>query len=247
MKRYLAFLPVVFCLSVLAGVPCSIDPLASYSSSSLPDVTDGLVRWFKFDETSGTVATDTMGVRNNNVYGTPVWETALDGNGLRFTGANYSSGGAAGEYTGYYSYQSDVTWTMWVKLDNVNTFQPIIDTECIEVGGTRGCELVLYVDNTGKLSLWMSGANRLVSTSLVTASTWHFFALAKRGNVFTAYVDNVSFGSASYATLLLGGSLTYGRFADSATRSTGIIDEARVYSRGLTEAELTTVYNKHKP
>ena len=71
----------------LTAVPLLVASLAATPAhADAPPVTDGLALWYRLDETSGAVATDSSGHdRHGTVHGTPAWAA---GQGLGLNGTN---------------------------------------------------------------------------------------------------------------------------------------------------------------
>jgi alpha-galactosidase len=214
------------------------------------------VVWYKFDETSGTTAVDSMGYRNATLTSGPTWVTGHEGNAVNLDGSNdyvnipNPSGGS-----GLFRYLTDFTIAAWVQLDAAKTRAVVWNF------GT-GTWIYMYLEpnssaNTVRfgMTLWRDTyyTQHVDSASALPIGGWHHVAVTKAGKTAILYVDGDEVGRNSNMWLTaynLGNtSQNYiGRPALSTTSPTapyldGQIDDFRVYNRALSKSEIRSFGN----
>jgi len=221
--------------------------VASHFASAQPDVTNGLVGSWTFDEGSGTTAADSSGNGNNGILiGSPTWTTGKYGYALTFDGANYvDCGNAASLHVQSY------TLSAWIKPSALNDSEHRIISNG-GYGNTDGAVDFVIASNGKLVVLNQNGYQDECwsqSGSLFAVGTWSHVAAtynATNGDV-KLYVNGVAV-STTVNTLrvpnpnpsynlhigVMGGPLVM--------YFKGSIDEVRVYNRALTPAEISQVY-----
>ncbi|MCF7816801.1 MAG: sulfatase-like hydrolase/transferase [Kiritimatiellales bacterium] len=231
--------------------------------------TSALVLQFKLDESAGAVAADSSGsghVGNLlNMDTLAAWTTGGFSNALHFDGVNdvlalNTSVLINNQIT------PQRTISLWFRADDpsLSTKQTLYE----EGGSTRG--ISIYLTN-GKL--YAGGWNRdatqsnwtgdWISTTAPQAGTWHHVALVLNGGPTVqpdcqlAYLDGFEFGRSQGSQIYnrtdaigFGAAHDATRFHDGTTVGqtdgawfAGIIDEARIYNRVLTPAEIAGLAN----
>jgi hypothetical protein len=234
---------------------------------------DRLVMHLKFEETSGTQATDSSpyeknrGELRNGATFKKIGTTF--GSVVNFDGTNDYIGVSDSNSinTGTYAKR---TLSLWFKVDDKN----ISDRKQViyeEGGNARG--LNIYVHN-GRLYVgaWNNPASEsnwrgtYLSTNTISSNKWHQVTVvlnAKEGaknlqaGALTAYLDGTKFGTGQGSQLWshsddIGiGAINQGtQFHDGDVQGTGTnafkgsIDDVRVYNRVLTEEEIAILANK---
>ncbi|MBT3667212.1 MAG: hypothetical protein HN548_07010 [Opitutae bacterium] len=199
---------------------------------------NGLVGWWKFDETNGTVTYDSSGNGNDgNLSGGPTWATGKIGGALSFDGVDDFM-----TVNQKIFYNKTFSISLWVKNSLNNTTilyngSTHLLNQCLHLGfresGTNGLYFAFY-------------GNDLDST----------FTGLLDWSVFTFTFDNVSKERASYAngnqissdtsasSYIGSGNLILGK--NSVTGSDyyiKILDDLRIYDRALSAAEVQALYN----
>ncbi|MDO8523031.1 MAG: LamG-like jellyroll fold domain-containing protein [bacterium] len=229
MKYYLKF--IIISLFLLSG----------FAHPAEADITTGLVGWWKFDETSGTSAADSAGTNTGTLVGGPVWSAGKISNALNFDGVNDYV-----DITNYVPGLSSFTMSAWFQLTNgAYDIHPIFGNNQntpmlgFETFSNKWYQLRQF--STGSETIfWTNGTN-------YSDSQWHQATLAVDQSAFTAtlYIDSVSLGAKVIGiegyTASNGTFLWLGR--DYATFWKGKIDEARLYSRALSAADVLQLYN----
>ncbi len=206
-----------------------------YSYNWLYNISDGLVAHWRFDESSGTLASDDSGVNDGTVYDAS-WVSGKYGNALSFDGS--------GDYidlSNNLGYTTQVSAFAWFK------------SEGSPAGGYHiifgGQELEISIPvSTGELRTGVYTTARFVSNngSGLTDGNWHHIGFIFDGSTKKSYVDGEYVGEQTGIT----GSLTYnfanrkiGRHGSSTTYyANGTIDDARIYNRSLNANEVMALY-----
>jgi hypothetical protein len=206
----------------------------------------GLVSYYKLDETSGSIAVDSLD--NNNL--TNFNSVAIDQTGK--IGPAYDFSGATNRYlektipTGFIN--TDVSSSMWlnfVDADQWDTVWMLDDDEPVNR------ELYLHFNSTTELRMVTCDATGGCINSATSFSSF-----------FGSYVHIATVSTATYNELWINGNLknnqtgqwdrlpgldnlTIGNYAYNArTRSpNGLIDEIGLWNRTLTASEISDLYN----
>ena len=191
------------------------------------------------DEASGTALADATGNGNAaTLSGATAFVPGINGNAVRFTG------GSASLPVGIVSGLADFTIAAWVKPDSIATWQRIFD-----FGSSTSSTMFLTTrpTTTGGLRFAInagSGEQRVNTLTALTVGVWQHVAVTLRGNTATVYVDGVAAGTNNGVTLRpssLGQTtnnfIGKSQFAADPTL-TAAVDDFRIYSRGLTAAEV---------
>ena len=220
-------------------------------NSARADITTGLVGYWKFDEGSGTTATDSSG--NNNI-GTltngPTWTTGKIGEALSFDGVNdYVN---AGKNTSINNL-GPLTYSAWVYPKASSKFQILNKRyRSLYLDSTYGnpLGLVFFVSTNNQnmipyctarpiqLNAWTHVA--VVWNGVIGASTTGKFYV---NGVSCNFSGNLGVGT-TYSDVsmdqAIGASNDGGSFSEFFN---GNIDEVRIYNRALSTGEITELYN----
>lgn len=218
--------------SVVRGVAHDA-PSGAAASSLLTD----LVSWWTLGEATATPRADSKGANTLAITGTvsqaagkvsSCSSTASGGNTLACTSAALSPADASFTFAG------------WVKLVGTG-FQGILGT----ADGTNGWALRVSFGTTLNF-LWMKGgADKQINDFTVSGSTWMFVVMgydAGTSEVFYS-VDGAAM-TRSASAVGLGQNTTFQLHEPPLTGGGGCdIDECAFWSRVLTDAEITELYN----
>ncbi|MEO5714444.1 MAG: LamG-like jellyroll fold domain-containing protein [Luteolibacter sp.] len=242
------------------GVPCYYVISAanakgeSSDSAQVTAVPSDLLAWWKFNETSGTIAADSSGNgRNGTLTNGPVWTTGLFDGAVSIPAVNNESVTLP---SGIVSGLGDFTISGWVKVNAFSTFSRIFD---FGSGTTNYMYLTpqytATAPNSAKLRFAIrtpsvtedpSGAalNRIDSTIAITAGVWTHVAVTLAGTTGRIYVNGTLAGTTTTMTLKPSdlGNTTLNWFGDSQFGAdptfNGLLDDFRILSRALSEAEI---------
>jgi hypothetical protein len=197
----------------------------------------GLVSHWKFDEGTGTSATDSSGRGNNGTLTNgPVWTTGKNGVGaLQFDGVN--------DYVGVPTDPVDVhavTVCAWIYTSNPNSFGAILCNSRFLFGTYVADAKIALYSNT-------SGSGPLLSTtnSLLT-NTWQHICVTRNagsGGAAQIYINGVLNASGNSGTPVTGFGLGIGASPFLENLWAGRLDDVRVYNRILTAAEIAWIYS----
>jgi len=226
-------------LSIIVGIAIL---LFAYSVSA-DVVTNGLVSWWTFDETSGTTAGDSEGSNDGTLTNGTAWTTetagAASSGAVSFDGTDdyVLVAGASGlDY-------STGTWDLWVMADNWT------DGEYRNMMGGKegGSYLELQkTKNAGTFHFVLQGVAVLVTTSggHLTNGAWHHIAATWNfdTDAYELFIDGVSRGSSSTdydaPTTPTNLSIGAGIRPNPIAYWDGCIDEVRIYDRVLNQSEI---------
>jgi N-acetylneuraminic acid mutarotase len=203
-------------------------------------ILDGLVAWWKFDETSGTVAYDSSGNGHDaNLTNGPAWVTGKIGGALSFDGSNdMVRTGVSGMYN------QDFTWSTWIKTSDTSGAVVGVSADSWSNGGSS-----LYIlGGKPKIDVCNIG-NKLGSLSVNTNQWVHYLLTVEDSGgssdpvkIFVnGQIDVDSqmnwFGFSGQAfKLRIGHVPIHGNYY------LGIIDDVRIYDRVLSNAEVQDLY-----
>jgi hypothetical protein len=216
-----------------------------------PNTDPSLVGWWKFDETSGTTAADSSHNGNDGaIRGNPVWMPSGGkmGGALSFDGnGDYVDCGNGPTLT----IQSGITMACWIRVASFTLNWATI----ISKGDTAGSYRMGRGESTFSLHMGIAGVSTtgdpwFDATKKVNDDQWHHVAGIYDGTRMTIYIDGIADAykeatgliSASTLNLYIGeNSETTGRYWS------GLIDDVRLYNRGLTPDELSLVIKGFSP
>ena len=189
---------------------------------------NGLVGWWKFDETNGTIAYDSSGNgHDGNLSGGPTWATGKIGGALNFDG-NYfvEIGGILPK-----SYSK----SLWINLSSIEVQGNIFSWDD---------KHALFVPN-GKLSSGHNGSWEIVEDSeILNLFQWYYVVLTykytSREMILFKNGLEVSKGQVADCGELIRSQI--GAYKSSYNFK-GIIDDVRIYDRALSAAEVQVLYN----
>jgi alpha-mannosidase len=192
---------------------------------------------FAFNEGSGTSTADTSGTYTGTLQNGTLWTAGRYGTGLGLDGTNdFVSIADAPPFdlgrTG--------TIEAWVKLTTLGRWHGVISKGTPDSDPAHN--YALEIDNTNRvLCILGSGASALqLRGSAVSAGQLYHLACAWDGTRVNLYVNGTL--QASVAQTLTPAAnaapLFIGQFGASADRLQGMIDEVRIYTRALTQAQI---------
>jgi inosine-uridine nucleoside N-ribohydrolase len=217
------------------------------TATPVPTPAPALVGYWKFDETSGTTASDSSGkVHTGTVVNGAAWTGGKINNALNFDGVDdyvtvpHSSDFA---FTGTQSFSVAV----WVYIPSLpGKWSGIVTKGRDADSGGYG----MWIDPTNK---WTFGSKQGGTFYNLTGSTvttgWHHAVIVQNGpgNQRLIYVDGAqnasgtAYGSSSVSELWIGGAKSVAEYFS------GKIDEVRFYNYALSVAEIQSLYNQSTP
>jgi hypothetical protein len=209
--------------------------LTSVAKAADPD----LVGWWRFDEGSGTIATDFSGYGNDGTLrGDTAWVTGHLGKALRFDGVD--------DYV-------EVPHAEILTADNEVTVMAWINTERYNAPNGEAWQGILsksndprsysfYTEASGALHFSAAGHGPLSSPNVPLNEWVHVCGMVIGGQI-AFYINGEAAGLSESGVVLPGAADTstvvIGRTNEGVNRSfLGMIDDVRIYMRGLTQEEV---------
>lgn len=137
--------------------------------------------------------------------------------------------------------QIDFTASIWFKPNQIGTFKVLISQQ--DGGGTGRYWLAQTAG--GLLTTNITGTSFNGITTL-SANNWYHATLTKSGPTMTLYLNGIQESTASGTVSSANGNSVIG--ANKLTNAnffSGTLDEARIYKRALTAAEVLQLYNSY--
>jgi len=194
------------------------------------------------DEATGTTLADASGNGNAaTLAGSTAFVAGMRGNAVKF------SGGYASLPAGIVSGLNDFTIAAWVKPDSIATWQRIFD-----FGSSTSSYMFLTTrpSTTGGLRFAITtgaGEQQVNTSAPLTVGVWQHVAVTLRGSTATIYLNGTAVGTNTGVTLRPSslGQSTNNFIAESQFSAdpalTASVDDFRIYSRGLTAAEVAAL------
>lgn len=209
------------------------------------DIVTGLVGYWPFDDGSGSSYTKDLSPYSNtgelNYISDPNWVSGISGYGLHLDGSQECIN--CGDDSSL-DVSNEVTVSAWIKLDDlVSGYQTIVG-KWTSVSGER---CYIFQVNDAKLEVWYSvdgdDSPHITSTiNLTTAWTHVAFTLCSDDTI-RMYINAVQDATTASLTAFnqhiqntYVGKYHGGEFFD------GVIDEVRIYNRGLNASEMNYLY-----
>ena len=214
----------------------------STNSAQFAVTPTAMVGHWKFNETGGTTAADSVGSNPGTVVGGS-WAVGKINNAVSLVGAGSSYVSLP---TGVVSTLTNFTIATWVYVDANLAWARIFDfgtgtTSYMFLTPVSGGNTVRYAITTG------SGEQQLNGPAL-SAAAWHHVAITLSGTVGKLYVDGVAVNTNASMTLkpssLGSTTLNYigkSQFADPLLN--GLVDDFRIYNRALTNSEIAMLFS----
>jgi len=205
--------------------------LATVASAADPS----LVGWWQLDETSGTIAHDASGKgHDGTLKGDPAWLMGKVGGALQFDGADdYVEIGSVG-----IDMMDRRTLTGWAKASTVEIAGETGVFGFIPDVSIDGTYFDVEVDGEGNYVVNVQGMDGIIFCAVDTQ--WHHFALTYGGDGGSWYLDGQLIESlegelGTMDQVRIGGRPSTSKYFP------GLIDDVRIYSRVLTDAEIQAV------
>lgn len=219
--------------------------LSNGVSVTAQDFTSDLEAYYTFDEGSGSVAADSSGNNNTGTVSGATWSSSGQVDGcLEFDGSyDFVSvtNSASLQITG------QITIAAWVRVDNVSSYHCIVGhgttSSAVQntylyawngdwLGGSHSSGNDEYANsnvNSGDIGSWVHVA------AVYNGSQWRLF---RNGQYVTHNDTSQGAQNVSSSRWSIGSpSSQDSRFFD------GMLDEVRIYSRGLSDADILALYN----
>jgi hypothetical protein len=204
-------------------------------------ILNGLVGWWKFDETSGTFAHDSSGNGNDgNLTNGPTWTDGKIGGALSFDGLN--------DYVHLRNFEwgGEISITTWIKYDTLK-FARIID-----FGNGSDADNILFGSGANPHNeLWFhirrgsSSQGTDASNSLYSGSWLHLVGIVNNQNQAVIYRNGevIITGSTWTPSTLTRTKQYIGKSNWDEEYLHALVDDLRIYDRALSAEEVQALYN----
>ena len=231
------------------GITCGMPTSAALDS--------GLIGHWKLDEGAGTTSTDSSGNGHTATLSGATWTTGYSGGAVAGNGSSSYVSASLGTTFGS---NSPLTASAWVYATST-TNGPVFGVTSIPSGGTWNMPFLSIAGPIAYGWLWgVPGIDYTASPLAATVSlnAWHFLAITYVPSGSSGsekfYVDGALAGTATGAYQPSGDVDTWSTYIRDAKPTAvtnaylnGKIDEVRAYSRALSAAEITILYNAARP
>ncbi|VGO11781.1 Endo-1,4-beta-xylanase Z [Pontiella desulfatans] len=231
-----------------AGALPGLDRFRFYVEFPGRKAAKGLVGHWKFDETAGTVASDSSGYGHHGTMANAAWVSGKKGGALDF-GAGAST--VSIPSNAFDSVQEEITIACWAFGDAA---QPTADSLFYAVdGSTRVLNIHLpYSDSTVYWDAGNDGGYDRISTNAASAdyegswAHWVFTKNSKTGNM-RIYRNGEMWHHAAFLQKEMRGitAASIGSQIGGAANYKGMIDDVRLYDVELMEHEVTQLYGSY--
>ncbi|MBO9729802.1 MAG: RICIN domain-containing protein [Chitinophaga sp.] len=227
--------------------------------AAIPNV--GQMTYLKFNETSGIRAIDSWGATHGTLAAVATRTTGKDGNALMLNG---TANAYATLPAGFVSTLSDFTISAWVKMDAMANWMRVFDfgnnnTQYMFLSVQAGTTTVNNVSaSIVRYAIKNGGAELNVSAPYTfSLNTWVHLAVTKSGDTARLYINgnlastnsaiNIRPSQLTPAGTNTGTALNYlGKSQFSDPIFNGAIDEFKIYTRALSNAEITEGMKKNQ-
>lgn len=223
-----------FTIEVIPPLTCAAPPV-------------GIVSWWPFDETGGTIAEDIVGNHSGRHINGPVPSSGKAGGALHFDGVDDFVGVDDSDLWAFGT--DDFTIELWANFD-------------VLAGSTIGEPSDIFIGNdegSGNRKKWFFALggrvlNLAVNDPSIGAqffprasfapniNQWHHLAITRDVSLYTIFVDGVPVDSAVNTSIIPNPSalLTIGQ-AEHIGFMNGLLDEVTIYNRALTQGEIQSI------
>ncbi len=266
-SRTWQWLGIIVALSLLAGGYWyfAVRAGVKVNTNAGPEVGDGglgagLVGYWKLDEGTGTSAANASvnTITALTLTNGPTWTTGQIGSAIDFDGTDdYAT--TADTATLDFGDTDDITITGWFnRTTSFNTIDTVVAKRNSNTAADIG--YIVNIDNTTDLiALEVSDGTdeySITSATSFTSAGWHHFAFVWDQDSATnveVYIDGRDDNGTKSGTIGNIGDLSnavafrLGAESDNGNPFDGLIDEARVYDRALSPAEINDLYKLTAP
>ncbi len=208
---------------------------------------EGLVAYWKMDETSGTTASDSTanghaGTLDGSVA--PNWAAGKINNGLNINGG---LDGTADSFLNVASSDDfdfgtgDFTYAFWMKPNNTSGKYSPINTG-YPSSGSFFMEFTIIDETVG---LYISGSGVYLKDCTIISGTWYHILTRRIGTALEMFINGVSLGAVTFSgSVSCPSILRIGTYGSGQTVD-GVMDEIGIWKgHGLKDNEVLFLYNE---
>lgn len=201
-------------------------------------ISDGLVAFWKFNESIGTSAKDSKNANDGTLINGPAWVAGKMGNGISFNGTNsyVSAPHVALDNRSF-------TITGWIKANNLAASQTWFG-QIDSLAGTKALHLRLLT--TGALYFGFFGWDLPTAAGIISPGTWYHVAYVYTNtspSVRQIYANGILLATDSPPPFTgTVGATNIGVWDPSVSEYwNGFVDDVRVYNRALSASEIQQI------
>lgn len=210
------------------------------------DLLNGLVAYWKFDESSGTTAADATGNSHaGTLSGTvlPAWTTGKINNGLELFGSSDGSVSSFIEVPSSPDFDfgsGDFTYSLWAIMNNTTYYFSLIDT-----GYSSTDSLLLEFSVSNTLKIIINAAPVYEKSFVADTSEWTHVVVRRISGKMEVFINNISLGEEPFTgNVGCPADFVIGKFFGGGENLDGKLDEIGVWKgHGLTNDEISILYN----
>lgn len=209
---------------------------AEKGSYTLPNVTDGLVGWWRLDDGSGSTAADSSSNHNSASLTGSTWTNGTIGNAVSFVGTGYGQIGKKDSELGIPT--NGISAVFWFKANTAAGSQYLFGNR-----GTSGGQYIVY--GGGAITTVLLGSAGITTDPVVT-NTWIHVATTYNGTTTSIYTNGILANNSALGQVYTPSATAFvfgAKSTDFQFGLNGAIDDVRLYNRALTAAEVKTIYN----
>ena len=202
---------------------------------------DGCVLYLKFDEGSGSIATDSSPFKNNGTIYGAIWADGKFGKALSFDGVDdYVEVVGASVLDTIKTRNAVYTFSAWINPLAIRTMQ--IFQRASSSSDRHG--FALASDGSIRLSHYDGSAWKAVGSAPISPGWHHVAAVFNTRDDMRVYVDGVEFTTSSpHVYAYTWSYLEIGRHSNYYNDwFYGVIDEVLIFNRVLSEEEIKALY-----
>ena len=203
------------------------------------DITSGLTGHWKFDEGTGTTATDSSGSGNTGTLTNgPTWTTGKIGNAVSIGGSSYVSVNSTLDVAAL-----PFSLSLWVNPTNFNDYGTLIGKRTSY--SASGMRFNLDLSQGNGSVLLQSASSNLNFTYVPSLNQWTLLTVVVRSGATDLYVNGTLTQTLGAFSLGTGASsqVRMGNAADGPDQYAGSLDDMRVYTRVLSASDISALYS----
>jgi hypothetical protein len=230
----------VYNLSVTGSLPIAAAISSFVAGGGGGDITNGLLLWYKLNQTSGTATIDSSGNGYTGALaGNAGWTNGLAGTGaITFPSNNGALNSPDAVFSSAINYTGDWTIAFWV---NNNSFPGGVNFAASLTGEALGAPAGILVGPA--VYRFYDGVSYLNGSLALGSQAWYFIAVSKSGGTnYQLYLNGSTNGAGPLANnvpvsaLYIGNNGAYGY-----SGMNGRIEDFRIYNRVLSGGEVSTL------
>jgi len=216
--------------------------LATISADENRISTEGLIAHYEFNEGTGEILHDRSGNTRNGIISEAIWAEGISGNALEFNGRTTSVNLPASTLGNW----NALTYAFWMKAPQYSgSGWPAFFGSYTTSYTYNTCICISQNTETIHLEIDTDTGNYETNGEIqIPWDNWVHVALVYDGSSLTEYINGVQ-GKSIPATGYLKNvtELHIGQLGNNRYFFTGVIDEAYIYSRALSSAEIKQLYD----